>query len=157
MGTDAFARSEPENMLGVPVPLTIVLHEDAGDRVIALSNFRAYPQGFAFSLILRRRVGEHDSWMDFSGWDAGDYVRHRDADGAEELPPEPFDFGFDFADGTSVGNLEGQLRDPPLMTSSGGGGSDLAMDYVYWVSPLAPEGETTAWCRWEAQGIPRTE
>src|SRR3954463_13850071 len=100
MGMEAFARSEPENMLGVPVPLTIVLHEDAGDRVIALSNFRAYPQGFAFSVILRRRVGERDGWMDALGWRAGkfEYVRG-DAARAEELPPEAFEFGIEFADG----------------------------------------------------------
>ena len=75
---EVFSIVEPDNVLGAPLPLTVILHERPGELLIALSGFTAYPSGFGFSLALRRRADDDDrGWWDMFGREAGEFEHVR--------------------------------------------------------------------------------
>jgi len=151
----------PRNELGAPVPLRVVLART--DQVaVAVVGVTAYTAGLSLTLAVRwRRVsGDEDIYreqefpFDFRArWRPG------------ELPPELLRFGVQFSDGrkaTSVGGGTpfgdgiGQRPTRPILSESGGGGSEGEWDQDYWLWPLPPPGALTFAVEWPSKGLELT-
>jgi hypothetical protein len=140
-------------VIGREVPLEVIIARSP-TVAVAVGSFTAYPNGFGFNLSLRGKPGHELQTDDVRPWrrrgDAKDSVR------------DLFHFGIEFADGSTVTNLQtmaigvpDQPR-PPILLGGGGGGSENRMDFSYWVWPLPPSGGMTLFTKWVAESLPLT-
>jgi hypothetical protein len=141
----------PENEVGVPVPLRLLLAR-TDDVAVALLDVSAFSTGLQFRMEVRLRA--HDELIDPFGM----RLRHTRRGGAAELPDDVLRFGFELADGSRVTNLgdfpafEGE-RTAPVLIQRGGGGGGRAWSFGYWLWPLPPPGPLTAVVEWPSRRI----
>jgi hypothetical protein len=144
----------PENELGVPVPLRLLLARTEAV-ALALLDVSAYSTGLEFRMEVRLR--RHDELVDPFGM----RLHHRRGGGAAEIPDEVLRFGFELADGGRVTNLgdfpgfDGERTEPVLMQRGGGGGG-RSWSFGYWLWPLPPAGALAVVVEWPSQGIALT-
>lgn len=140
----------PENELGVPVPLRVVLAR-TDDVAVALLDVVAFSSGLEFAMEVRLR--EHDELSDPFGM----RLRHT-RQGMSELPDEVLRFGFELSDGrrvTNLGHFPGfEDRPPgPVLMQRGGGGGGRSWSFRHWLWPLPPAGPLAVVTEWPAQGV----
>lgn len=141
----------PDNVLGAPVPLRVVLAKTE-DAAVAISGARAYPRGAVFELVIRLR-----RWHD-----QPDFFHPflRPARGG--LPDDLFRFGVQLADGSKATTLQSPLPfpdeqpDPPVLIPRGGGGGGRSWDWRLWLWPLPLPGPLAFVVEWPAERIPET-
>jgi hypothetical protein len=147
----------PENELGCPVPLRLVLARTA-EVAIAVVGGAAFRSGFEVSLtVVSRSLLEAEL-------DPGLFMHRPYRRGGEPgIPHELLRFGVELADGTKATNvapwLGGGPDEPPPGPvlnpgSGGGGGRNWRSDY--WLWPLPPPGPIAFVCEWPAQGVELT-
>jgi len=142
----------PEAAIGGVAPGELLLAR-SDDAAVAVSGFRAYPNGFemTLSVLLRRE----DRW----GHGRVFHHLHERPEPDAELPAEFLRFGVLFADGTSATNLGERHLPPearvtaPLLMQQGGGGGGRRFDLRFWVWPLPPAGPMTLVVEWPWKGI----
>lgn len=137
----------PENELGVPVPLRLVLARTEAVAV-AIIGAVAYSTGFTVRLVisthpsLARKPGERPFFMRPVGGGEGQLR-----------------FGVAFPDGRKATN-EGPRRppgdEPPAitLTQQGGSGGGLTWDGSWWIYPIPPAGPLTFALEWPARDVP---
>lgn len=145
------AHERPENEVGAPVPLSLVLGRTE-DLAVVLTSVLAFSTGFAFEVAVRLRqplAGDHDLFQQVSG----------------HLGPDSLLLGVEYPDGRRASVLDVDGAWPPAgraaagavsLTSSGGGGGGRAYDQAWWVHPLPPPGPVLVVVRWDAQGLPES-
>jgi hypothetical protein len=151
----------PDNMLGTPVPLRLLLARTE-HVAVAVTDALAYPMGVKLTLAVRRRLGEDD---DPSFDPFHPLFSHRSRGG--EAPPELLRFGVQLADGRKATTLDdhpwarGEETKPegPLLMPGGGSGGATSWDLGFWLWPLPPPGPLAFVCEWpaEAIGVSRAE
>lgn len=121
---------------------------------VSVGNFRAYPNGFEFTLHTRERPTEETQsargrrgLLDPFAWDWNG-----------ENPQDRFRLGLLYADGRrALGQRwsPDQDHDPDAIVVHGGsgGGSDHVWDGSYWVHPLPPPGPLVFVATWPGQGV----
>ncbi len=147
---------QPDDVLGREVPIQFVLARSAM-AIVAVRQVTAYPSGFSFQISLRSLPGHQIDMYGFHGW------RQRRSDPAG-LPDELFRFGIEFADGSTVTNLDitgigapfDRSPKGPVLEGGGGGGGERRYDLSYWVWPLPPAGPLAFVCEWPACAVPVT-
>jgi hypothetical protein len=161
----------PENELGAPVPLRLVIARS--ERVaVAVVGAVAYSTGIEFTLDVRRRRAGYDdegaadffedSFMHPFGHPG---LRMRRS---AELPAEILRFGVEFSDGrkaTTVGGhpaweiaeAHGEGEPPqPVLSERSGGGSDGSWEQEFWLWPLPPPGPFAFVAEWLSEEIELT-
>jgi hypothetical protein len=143
----------PENELGVPVPLRVVLART--DQVaVALIDVVGFTSGLEFALEVRLR--ELDELSDPFG------MRLRQSQrGGSELPDDVLRFGFELSDGRRVTNVAGfpsfdDRPAGPVLIQRGGGGGNRSWSFKYWLWPLPPGGPLAVVVEWPAQRVALT-
>ena len=144
----------PDNMFGVPFPLSVVLAR-TGDVALHVHSGLSYPAGIEFSLQLLQREHPRDHLHGpIHDWHRG---RHEGA-----LEPHVLRFGIELADGRKAtvfdafpSGLEGEPGGPVLV-QRGGGGGDRRYDMRFWLWPLPPPGALAFVAEWPAQGVALT-
>jgi len=143
----------PENVLPASFPLALELAR-TDDVAIAAQGGLAYPNGFAFRLVLlRRKTIESHAGNPFHHW--------HHARG--ELDDEALRFGVQFSDGRKATVFdhrrrlgdEGKQTGPTLMQRGGSGGG-RTWDFGFWVWPLPPDGPVAFVVEWPSEGIELT-
>ncbi len=145
----------PDNLLGVPFTLSVVLARTPSVALHAHSGL-AYPSGIEFSLQLLQREHPQDH---FSG---PIHAWHTSRHGA--LGPEVLRFGVELADGRKATVFDphpfpGEGEDAPMgpvLTQRGGGGGGRRYDMRFWLWPLPPPGPLAFVIEWPEQGIELT-
>jgi hypothetical protein len=143
----------PENALpsSFPLALTLARTQKVG---IAAQGGLAYPNGFAFRMVVVRRepIEPH----------AGDPF-HRLHRGGGEFVDEALRFGVQFSDGGKAtlfdahrwfGVAEGPTG--PVLMQRGGSGGGRTWDFGFWVWPLPPEGPLAFVVEWPSEEIELT-
>lgn len=147
----------PDNEVGVPVPLALVLGRTP-DLAVVLTSVIAHSTGFGFDVAVRLRrapAGEHDLFQQVAG-----HVRS----------PDSLLLGVEYADGRRGSVVDGDRSWPPdpagheghggeeavTLVSSGGSGGGRTYDQTWWVHPLPPPGPVLLVLRWDAQGLAET-
>ncbi|MFI6070741.1 hypothetical protein ACIA5C_04010 [Actinoplanes sp. NPDC051343] len=142
----------PEAAVGGVAPGEFLVAR-SDEAAVAVSGFRAFPNGFEMTLtVLLRRDDQ---------WRHGRVFQqlHEGPEPGAPLPDEFLRFGVLFADGTSATNLGGRhiapdaSVAPPMLMQRGGGGGGRRFDLGYWVWPLPPPGPMTLVVEWPARGI----
>ncbi|MDG4826324.1 hypothetical protein O7635_31120 [Asanoa sp. WMMD1127] len=136
----------PDDVLPGSVGIELLLaHNDQG--AVAVSELRAFPAGFAFTVVAVLRE-ENQLIHRFDTW------------GGRELRDEFLRLGVQFADGTAASNVGGRIPpfdesrpDGPVLLPDSGGGGVRRYELKYWVWPLPPDGPVTFVCEWPAVGI----
>jgi hypothetical protein len=150
----------PENALGFPVPLRLVLVR-TDDVAIVVNGATAYSTGIEFAVAVRTRSIDDDAQL-LHGDPFGRPYAFRRRSG--EVPPEVLRFGVQFADGSKATTLDwhAALADPqqeptsPVLMQRGGGGGGRAWNFGFWLWPLPPPGPLAFVCEWPARGIALT-
>ncbi len=164
----------PENELGGPVPLRLVLART--DRVvIAVLGAVAFSAGIEFTLAVRRRLAATATAEDIDQFYEGDpfhppfgHPRMR-MRRLPELPEDVLRFGVQFSTGqkaTTTGGIrpwdcseedEGE-REPegPILMEQGGSGGGGHYDQDFWLWPLPPAGPFTFVVEWPSEQIELT-
>lgn len=143
----------PENELGVPVALRVVLARTE-QVAVALIDVVAFTSGLEFAMEVRLR--QLDELSDPFGMRLRQSRRSM-----SELPDDVLRFGFELSDGRRVTNLadfpgfEDRPAGPVLM-QRGGGGGNRSWSFRYWLWPLPPSGSLTVVTEWPAQGVELT-
>ena len=144
--------SPPEGQIPGVVPVELVLAQSP-DVAVLLTGVRAFPSGVAVVLgvRMRRRVPGLDEQV----WE--DVFDHRRSDEAVDpvWQKSRLRWGFVFADGVEVNNLEvhpGEI----YLHGGGGSGSEQSCDRDYWLSTLPSAGPLEVFCEWPRVGLPRT-
>lgn len=153
------AWSRPENFLGEPVPLTLLLARSE-KAVIRLQNFAAYRTGFEFELVAYFRPTSNDEWDPMKGL-AG--LRGRPGDRSGEASSEHLRFSVEFPDGSAASNFGPPLREPlgqtrqgPLMQILSGESEGGRARATYWIWPLPGKGSLSFCCEWPQYDVPLT-
>jgi hypothetical protein len=144
-----------EAVLGAPVAVSALLAKT--ERVaVALVNVAAYPNGFAFDLVIignpmtpRDPVTRGMHMMGGPGIRRGPRVGFEFADGG----PMPFPGHTMML--TAQKDPEGIPTTPILVSRGGGGGSDR-FSMGFWCFPLPAAGPMTVYLEWEDADIPET-
>jgi hypothetical protein len=141
----------PENELGVPVPIHVLLAQN-DEFGLGLTDVVAYSTGFALRLGLRLHPGTR--------LDPGSLLGqfHGSPTGGDEQ----LRFGVEFSDGRKATNQV--VRRPPgeeetiSLVSRGGSasGGGLSFDIGYWVYPLPSPGKLTVAVEWPGRSLPET-
>jgi hypothetical protein len=146
--------SRPEHEVPHPVPIAVLLAR-TDDVAVAVAGVSAYTTGITFELVIRMRVrppgiGGHELPELIHGWG-------NESDSRQLL------FGVEYPDGRKISNVGGPAwprsgipDDQPVLLPGGGGGSDLAQEMSYWLSPVPPDGPVAFVCAWLAVGIEET-
>jgi hypothetical protein len=146
--------SRPDNEIPHPVPIAVLLAK-TDDLAVAVSGVAAYTSGISFELVVRFRalpagIRRHELHELVSGW-------------GDEPDPRRMLLGVEYADGRKASNIGGPAwreggvsHDQPILTSGGGGGSDLAQDMSFWLSPIPPDGPLSFVFAWTALGVEET-
>lgn len=141
----------PDTVLPGIAPDVLVLAR-AEDTVVALGDLRAYPNGFQVVVTAVVRA------LPSSRRTLGSGTRHHR--GSWPLPDDFLRFGFRYADGTVLTNLDpgrpGPDEEGPRLVPESGSGSMRRHEQTYWVWPLPPPGRLDVVCEWPARGIPET-
>jgi hypothetical protein len=143
-------RGDPEDSVGVVVPIGPfeLLNDQVG---IVVSNFFAYPNGFAFTLVTISRLNPAPSPLGF---------HHGGAPGRQGVTGGELRFGMGFADGSKVFQqhrvVPGQGPSPRTMRSRGGGGGGRKWQHEFWIEPLPPMGLMNFVFEWRDYGVPET-
>jgi hypothetical protein len=157
-GGTALRPHRPENVMGVPIALDLLLARSA-EAAVRVQHLIAFPTGFEF------QVGAHfrptgktwDPMHGLAGLRAG---RPGDAYGA--VSDEHLRFGVLFADGRKATNVGPPMRYPregsegPMLHPGNGGAGGSMADITYWAWPLPPPGPLTFVCEWPKYGVPLT-
>ena len=139
----------PTDQVPGVVPVEVVLGRSS-DVAVLLTGMRAFPDGVA--MVLGVRLRQRVAGVDVEAWD----------DMFDHGHPEPGDsrwqearlrWGFTFADGAGVSNLEAHPGGISLH-GGGGSGSDQGCDRDYWLSPLPPAGPIQVFSEWPRAGLP---
>lgn len=146
--------SRPEHEVPYPVPIAVLLAR-TDDVAVAVAGVSAYTTGITFELVIRMRVrppgiGGHELHELIHGWG-------NESDSRQLL------LGVEYPDGRKISNVGGPAwprsgipDDQPVLLPGGGGGSDLAQEMSYWLSPVPPDGPVAFVCAWLAVGIEET-
>ncbi|CAN5689755.1 hypothetical protein BH24ACT15_BH24ACT15_08350 [soil metagenome] len=140
----------PDDQVGVLVPFIPTVARGA-DVAVVLAGLTAYPDGVIVAIHVRAREPRPRLFDVLHG--------HH----GEEPSPGGLRFGFDLGEQGRVTNMGLDPRmmddrgphDPPpgpVLASSGGGGSDRAVDHTSWLWPL-PTGPLTFVVQWQDEGI----
>jgi hypothetical protein len=140
----------PENVLPAAFPLALQLARTDTVAITAQGGL-AYPNGFAFRVVLLRRTAPESEFASpFHHW-------HRTRG---ELTEEMLRFGVQFSDGTKATVFDahghfGAENDPtgPVLMQRGGGGGSRSWDFGFWVWPLPPDGPLAFVVEWPSEGI----
>ncbi len=164
----------PENELGGPVPLRLVLART--DRVvIAVLGAVAFSAGIEFTLAVRRRLAATATAEDIDQFYEGDpfhppfgHPRMR-MRRLPELPEDVLRFGVQFSTGqkaTTTGGMrpwdfreeDEEEREPegPILMEQGGSGGGGHYDQDFWLWPLPPAGPFTFVVEWPSEQIELT-
>jgi len=137
-----------DNVLGGRVFQSLVLAHTPTDVVLALDDIVAYPYGFSFTLVARRKLGrKYDDW-----WEAV-------ADERRRLETEGLQLAVEFSDGTKVeaSSTPAWLETaPPIGRSLArirGWADPWSLAIRYWVWPLPPPGPITVSVEWLRAGV----
>ena len=148
----------PENVLGEPVPLTLLLGRSEV-AAVQLQHLTAYRTGFEFQIVAHYRTIV-DTWDPMHGL-AG--LRRRPGATGDRLDDDHLRLRLRFSDGSEVDNLGPPMmptaerpRGPLLRYLFGEGGGVMA-SIVYWIWPLPPPGPLVVSCEWPQAAIPVTE
>lgn len=134
--------------------------------VVFVPVIRAFPSGLDITLSVRCRGPVRSQEL------SRNLVQdlHHRADRDTAWQARRLKWGFEFADGRRVTNLDMDARsnrmfhrgqadpatDSPVLLSCGGGGGDRSWDMDYWLWPLPPPGRFRIVCQWVDQGITQT-
>ncbi|MEJ5913675.1 hypothetical protein [Pseudokineococcus sp. 1T1Z-3] len=145
----------PDNEVGVPVPLSLVLARTE-DTAVVLTSVLAYSTGFAFDVAVRLRQPPPDDrdlfWHGFGRSTSADslllgveYVdgRRRSVLDVDDAPWSP----------SGRANRAAAEAGPLTLVGGGGGGGGRTYDHSWWVHPLPPPGPVRVVVRWDAQGL----
>jgi hypothetical protein len=142
-----------ENVLPAPFPLWLVLAR-TDNVALAVHDGLAYPNGFAFTLSLRRRRPREGP---------GDDPIHLWHTARGELPPEALRLGIQLADGRKATVFDHRRwfaatepPDRPVLVQRGGSGGMHSWELGFWVWPLPPPGALAFVVEWPSEGIPLT-
>jgi hypothetical protein len=146
----------PLNVLPGVVPVELIVAR-TDETVVAVTGVWAYPTGFHFTLSLRLRHLSPRQQQQFP------HLFEYGPPEGDPMPEDALRFGVLFADGGKATNLdrspftddEGR-PDPPVLSSSGGGGSPEVWGIEQWVWPLPPPGPFAFVCQWPGRGIPES-
>jgi len=143
-----------ENVLPAPFPLWLVLAQ-TDEVALAIHGGLAYPNGFAFTLLLRRhraRDGRTD-----------DPIHYWHTARGGEIPPEALRLGVQFGDGSKATVFDGhrwyrttERPEVPVLVQRGGNGSTHSWELGFWVWPLPPPGSVSFVCEWPVENVPLT-
>jgi hypothetical protein len=147
----------PENMIGAPVALDLLLARSS-TAAVRVQHLLAFPTGFEFEVVAHFRP-TGDTWDPMHGL-AG--LRGKPGDAYGVLSDEHLRFGVEFADGrraTNVGppmwSVAAASEGPMLHPGGGGAGASTAHE-TYWAWPLPPPGPLAFVCEWPKYGVPLT-
>jgi len=144
----------PENVLPGAFPLWLVLAR-TGDVMLAVHGGLAYPNGFGFTVSLRRRRGREGPGDDpIHLWHT---VR------GSEIPPEALRLGIQLGDGSKATVFDGhrwfrtvERPEGPVLLQRGGNGSSHSWELGFWAWPLPPPGPVAFVCEWPSEGVELT-
>lgn len=144
--------NSPEDQIPGVVPIETVLAQSP-DVAVLLTGVRAFRSGVA--VVLGVRMRRHVPGLNEQVWE--DIFDHRRADEAEDplWQKSRLRWGFVFADGVEVNNLEVKADETNLY-GGGGSGRERSCDRDYWLSSLPPAGPLEVFCDWPRVGLPRT-
>jgi len=151
------AWQRPDTVLPGSVPAAVMLIRT--DQVaVAVGSVRAYPNGFEFTVHVRRRGTDEIEGPLL----ADPFERHRRLRG-RQAAEDTLRLGILFADGRRAATSGGHIwpghdaeAGGVVLEQGGGGGSDLSWDSDFWVHPLPPEGPVTLVASWLEYGVPET-
>lgn len=137
-----------DNVLGGRVCQHVGLEHTSDDLVLALDDIVAFPYGFSFTLVARRRLGrKYDDW-----WEAV-------ADERRRLEDDGLRLRVSFADGATVeaSSSPAWLETAPpqgrFLARIRGSADPWSVSIRYWVWPLPPSGPITVSCDWQRAGV----
>jgi hypothetical protein len=144
----------PENVLPASFPLALTLAR-TDDVAIAAQAGLAYPNGFAFRiLLLRRKPLDAHRGDPFHLW-------HRARSG--DVVDEALRFGVQFSDGAKATLFDAHrwlgVDDKPagpVLMQRGGSGGIRSWDFGFWVWPLPPDGPLAFVVEWPSEGVALT-
>lgn len=143
-----------ENVLPAPFPLWLVLAR-TGDVMLAVHDGLAYPNGFGFTVSLRRRRA-----LEGPG-DDPIHLWHTVRGG--EIPPEALRLGIQFGDGSKATVFDGhrwfrtvERPEGPVLIQRGGNGSTHSWELGFWSWPLPSPGPVAFVCEWPSEGVALT-
>lgn len=143
-----------ENVLPAPFPLWLVLAR-TDDVVLALHDGLAYPNGFGFTVSLRRRRAREGPGDDPI------HLWHTVRGG--EIPPEALRLGIQLGDGSKATVFDGhrwfrmvERPEGPVLIQRGGHGGMHSWELGFWVWPLPPPGPVAFVCEWPSEGVALT-
>lgn len=149
----------PDDVLPGVVPVELIIGRSA-QAVVMLTGMRAFTTGVAMTLSVRTRERTRRFSLNDEVFD-GPYRHDQD----EAWRRDRFKWGFEFADGQRVTNVDpwwpGRAESSssphhPVLSGGGGGGGDRSIDRGYWLWPLPPAGVLKVVCQWPHLGIELT-
>lgn len=148
----------PENVLGTPLPLSLVLAR-TDDAVVAVPRASAFPTGALLDVAVRLRSPSLE--LRRALVHGGPFHRAWPSDESGGAPPELLRLGVQFSDGRKATTLgwPGWGEDPPagpVLVPRGGSGGESAWDMGLWLWPLPPVGPLVLACEWPLLGMPLT-
>jgi hypothetical protein len=150
-----------EAILGAPVPINALLAK-TGRVAVALANVSAYPNGFAFDLVIignpmtpRDPMSHRMGMMGGPGMRRGPRVGFEFADGTRVAEGGPMPFPGHVMTLTAQKDPQGIPTTPILVSRGGGGGSDR-YSMGFWCFPLPAPGPMNVYVEWDDAEIPET-
>lgn len=137
-----------DNVLGGRVFQSHVMAHSADDVIVALDDIVAYPYGFSFTLVARRRLGrKYDDW-----WESV-------ADERRRVEDDGLSVAVEFPDGAKIeaSPMPAWLETAPptgrFLARIRGWADPWSLSIRYWVWPLPPSGPIAVTCSWPRAGI----
>jgi len=143
-----------ENVLPAPFPLWLVLAR-TDHVVLAVHDGLGYPNGFGFTVSLRRRRAREGPGDDPI------HLWHTTRGG--EIPPEALRLGIQLGDGSKATVFDRhrwfstvERPEGPVLIQRGGSGGMHSWELGFWVWPLPPAGPVAFVCEWPSEGVALT-